>query len=191
DASGEGPTVTTLQLTANTHASELYPDTRIGIAIGGLGSLALTIAQLDTLCAQLQRAKYDVHTGGVPVTTATGDEGRCESCSLPIQAGELVQTWATRRKTASWCTPDDARRSAPMSDRKRAARLPRMNARRVPPRIRDRRDRARLPMPAELVLSSPLHAQPRRECAATNAERPARDAADPDATNEGAATCER
>ena len=93
DASGEGPTVTSLQLTANTHASELYPDTRIGIAIGGLGSLALTIDQLDTLCAQLQRAKYDVHTGGVPVTTATGDEGRCESCSLPIQAGELVQTW--------------------------------------------------------------------------------------------------
>jgi hypothetical protein len=93
DANGEGPTVTSLQLTANTHASEFYPDTRVGLAIGGMGSLALTIPQVDALCAQLQRAKYDVHTGGVPVTMATGNEGRCDSCSQPIQAGDLVHAW--------------------------------------------------------------------------------------------------
>ena len=61
------------------------------MAIGGLGSLALTIPQVDALCAQLQRAKYDVHTGGIPVTTAIGNEGRCDACSQPIEAGELVQ----------------------------------------------------------------------------------------------------
>jgi hypothetical protein len=91
DANGEGPTVTSLLLTANTHASELYPETRVGVAIGGIGSLALTVDQVDALCAQLQRARYDVRTGGIPVTIATGDEGECESCSQPIRAGELVQ----------------------------------------------------------------------------------------------------
>jgi len=90
DASGEGPTVTSLQLTANTHASDLYPETRIGVAIGGLGSIALTVDQAEAVCAQLQRAKYDIRTGGIPVATARGGEGRCDSCSQPIQAGELV-----------------------------------------------------------------------------------------------------
>src|SRR5262249_25796031 len=92
DAAGDGPTVTSLQLTAKTHASEVHPETPIGLAIGGMGSVALTIDQLDALCAQLQRAKHDVRTGGIPVTTAIGNEGRCDSCSQPIQAGELVQT---------------------------------------------------------------------------------------------------
>jgi hypothetical protein len=90
NAAGDGPTVTSLQLTANTHASDLHPETRIGVAIGGLGSFALTVDQAEALCAQLQRAKYDIRTGGIPVATARGGEGRCHSCSQPIQAGELV-----------------------------------------------------------------------------------------------------
>jgi hypothetical protein len=57
--------------------------------------------------------------------------------------------------------------------------------------VRDGRRSARLPLPAELVLSSPRHAQMRQECVHAKAERPASDSAHRDATNEGAATCAR
>src|SRR5262245_4094792 len=89
DAASVGPSVTTLQVTANTHASELYPDTRVGVVIGGLGSFALTLAQSATVRGQLERAERDVRAG-LPARLATGAEGRCESCSQRIRAGERV-----------------------------------------------------------------------------------------------------
>jgi hypothetical protein len=53
----------------------------------------LTVEQSAALRGHLERAERDVRIGGPPAIVATGAEGRCESCSRPIQAGELVYAY--------------------------------------------------------------------------------------------------
>jgi hypothetical protein len=90
DANAAGPITTDLQVISNTHASDAYPDARIGLVVTGLGSVMLTPGQSSVLRAHLERAERDARAGGPMTTAATGGEGRCESCSGPIAAGELV-----------------------------------------------------------------------------------------------------
>lgn len=89
EASGAGPVVRRLNITANTHTSRLYPESRIALGVVGIGSLAVTPAQSAALRAQLERAERDIHAAQPPLT-ATGTEGRCESCSRPVRAGEQI-----------------------------------------------------------------------------------------------------
>jgi hypothetical protein len=90
DANAAGPVIADLQVIANTHASDVYPDARIGVVITGLGSAMLTPEQSATLRVALERAEHDVRAGGSRMSTATGTEGRCEGCRQPVRAGELV-----------------------------------------------------------------------------------------------------
>lgn len=85
------PTITDLQVIANMHTSDTYPDPRIAIVIDGLGSVGLTAKQSVALRGRLERAERDVRSDSQPPVTAIGTEGRCEGCSRRITAGELVQ----------------------------------------------------------------------------------------------------
>ena len=93
DAGATAPVVGKLQVIANTHTSDAYPEARVGLVIAGLGSVMLTAEQSAALRGHLERAERDVRTGGPTATVATGTEGRCESCSQPIRAGELVYAY--------------------------------------------------------------------------------------------------
>lgn len=97
DANNAGPDMAAMQVIANTHPSSAYPEYRIVIVIGELGSVMLTPAQSAELRAHLERAEADVALGAggaaepddataaPPVTAATG-----ELCSRVIAAGEFV-----------------------------------------------------------------------------------------------------
>lgn len=89
EATGDGPVLRRLNITANTHRSALYPECRIALGMVGIGALSFTPEQSATLRAQLARAERDIGAAR-PALTATGDEGRCESCSLPVLAGEPI-----------------------------------------------------------------------------------------------------
>ncbi|TMQ13032.1 MAG: hypothetical protein E6J90_16740 [Deltaproteobacteria bacterium] len=93
DAGAAGPVVRDLQVIANTHASDAYPEARVGLVIAGVGSVMLTAEQSAALRGHLERAERAVRRGGPPVTVATGAEGHCENCALPIQVGELVYVY--------------------------------------------------------------------------------------------------
>lgn len=90
DANAAGPATTDLQVIANMHASDAYPDARIGVVVAGVGSAMLTPQQSAALRADLERAERDVRAGGPRMCAATGTEGSCEGCGLPVEAGELV-----------------------------------------------------------------------------------------------------
>jgi hypothetical protein len=94
DATGAGPYSARISVTANVHPSDNYPECRIAVHIGRLASHALTIEQSAMLRARLLEAENDVRAGTCRPArwslTATGDEGRCESCSVPIQRGEPI-----------------------------------------------------------------------------------------------------
>jgi hypothetical protein len=90
DPDDAGPAIADLQVIANTHASDTYPDARIALVIGGLGTVGLTSKQSTKLRAYLERAECDARVGAPVPATATGTEGRCEGCSRLITAGELV-----------------------------------------------------------------------------------------------------
>jgi hypothetical protein len=93
DATSAGPAVRDLQVIANTHAGDAYPEARIGLVIAGLGSVMLTAEQSAALRGHLERAERDVRVGGPPITVATGAEGHCENCAQPLRAGELVYVY--------------------------------------------------------------------------------------------------
>lgn len=63
DDAGAGPEFARLQVTANLHPSEAYPETRITIHLGGLASCALTVEQSAELRATLEAAERDVARG--------------------------------------------------------------------------------------------------------------------------------
>jgi len=90
DASNTGPTIADLQVIASTHASDAYPDARIAMVIAGLGTVGLTSKQSARLRTFLERAERDARADTPLPVTAIGTEGRCEGCSRPIIAGELV-----------------------------------------------------------------------------------------------------
>lgn len=91
DERGAGPIVDVVQVTANTHPSDAYPEQRIQVRTGTLACAGLTVEQSATLRAQLERAERDVRTAmRQPALAATGAEGRCESCSQPVRAGEPI-----------------------------------------------------------------------------------------------------
>ena len=90
DRDNAGPTITDLEVIANTHASDTYPDARIAIVIGGLGSVGLTAKQSAALRTQLERAERDARAEAQRPVTAAGNEGRCEACSRQVRASELV-----------------------------------------------------------------------------------------------------
>lgn len=60
DALGDGPSFERLQVTANCSTSPDYPECRIAIHLGRLGSGALTIEQSAELRRQLEHAESDV-----------------------------------------------------------------------------------------------------------------------------------
>jgi len=71
--------------------ADLGDDQEVGIVIDGLGLVALRLDQLDTLIGQLQTARRDVSAAAEqPPIAATGTEGRCESCSQLVRAGEPI-----------------------------------------------------------------------------------------------------
>ena len=53
DANSAGPTLTNLQVIANAHASDAYPEARIGFVIANLGSVMLTLEQSAALRGHL------------------------------------------------------------------------------------------------------------------------------------------
>jgi hypothetical protein len=88
DAHGAGPIARTLQVTAHIAGSDLVA--QLGLAIDGLGQLALTRAQLSALRRVLARAEFDLRAVAQPPVAATRTEGRCEICSRLILAGDLM-----------------------------------------------------------------------------------------------------
>lgn len=97
DKTGAGPTIDRLMVIANVSPAQAYPPCRIIIGALGLGSVSLTAEQSAELRELLARAEDDVSLSvpevTPPATAATGAEGRCESCSQPIRAGELVHAY--------------------------------------------------------------------------------------------------
>jgi hypothetical protein len=88
DAQGAGPIARTLRVTAHVAGTDLAAP--VGLAIDGLGELALTRAQLSALRRVLARAELDLRAAAQPPVTATRTEGRCEVCSRLILAGDLM-----------------------------------------------------------------------------------------------------
>lgn len=88
DAQGAGPLARTLRVTAHVAGTDLTAP--VGLAIDGLGELALTRAQLSALRRVLARAEIDLRAAGQPPVTATRTEGRCEVCSRRIFAGDVM-----------------------------------------------------------------------------------------------------
>jgi hypothetical protein len=65
--------------------------TPLRVWIDGVCTLELTVEQSASLRAKLELAEADLTlVAGMHPTTATDDEGRCESCSRPVRAGERV-----------------------------------------------------------------------------------------------------
>lgn len=91
DARGAGPHIGQLSVTANCSSNPNYPECRIVVHLGKLASGALTVEQSAQLRAILERAERDVAAGmQLAPRTATGAEGRCESCSVPVRPGEPI-----------------------------------------------------------------------------------------------------
>lgn len=63
DADGIGPYRERVQVFANVHPSEMYPEARITIGIGPLATAGLTVEQSAELRALLERAEHDVALG--------------------------------------------------------------------------------------------------------------------------------
>lgn len=91
DSTGAGPFVDLLTVTANVSPNLNYPECRISLCIGSLAVGALTVEQSVTLRGLLERAERDVHEAvAAEPLIATGIEGRCESCSMPVSPGEPI-----------------------------------------------------------------------------------------------------
>jgi hypothetical protein len=60
DARGAGPFLDRVQVTANVHESTAYPEQRIQLHTGLLGSAGITLEQSAALRALLERAESDV-----------------------------------------------------------------------------------------------------------------------------------
>lgn len=88
-AAGDGPIPRRLNITANTHQSQLYPEHRIALGVVGIGLVSLTPEQSATLRAQLEQAELDIGAAR-PAQTATGTEGRCEECRRAVLVGEPI-----------------------------------------------------------------------------------------------------
>jgi hypothetical protein len=88
-AAGDGPVTRRLNITANAHLSQLYPERRIALGVVGIGLVSLTPEQSADLRVQLERAERDIGAAAAPLT-ATGTEGRCESCSAEVRGGEPI-----------------------------------------------------------------------------------------------------
>ena len=114
DGSGAGPSLERVSVTANCSPSQDYPDCRIAIHFGALASAALTLEQIDTLLEQLTAAREDVSLvvpdyEAMPLATpAIGTEGRCESCSVVIRAGELVHAYDDATVHAGPCPGEES-----------------------------------------------------------------------------------
>jgi hypothetical protein len=106
DAKAVGPVSTDVQIIANTHASDAYPDARIGFVITGLGSVMLTAEHSADLRAHLERAERDIRAGGPRVSSASGAEGCCERCSRPIRIGELIYAYEDVSVHAGPCSSE-------------------------------------------------------------------------------------
>ena len=63
DADGEGPVSRRLNVTANMHRSELFPERQVRVGVVGVGLLSMTPGQSADLRAQLERAERDVAAG--------------------------------------------------------------------------------------------------------------------------------
>lgn len=63
DGDGAGPMFERLQVTANVHPSDAYPEQRVQIHLGGLASAGLTIEQSAQFRAILEQAERDVRAG--------------------------------------------------------------------------------------------------------------------------------
>lgn len=86
------PYRTSVQVLANVSPNPAYGPDRIVACIAGLASTALTVEQSRALREVLEHAERDV-TAILTATPAIGIEGRCEICSRPIHAGELVHVY--------------------------------------------------------------------------------------------------
>lgn len=63
DSTGAGPSLERLQVTANLHPSDAYPECRISVHLGSLASGSLTVEQSAELRALLEAAERDVRVG--------------------------------------------------------------------------------------------------------------------------------
>jgi hypothetical protein len=89
DRSGAWPFDREVHVLAKVGGTDVERPARV--MVDGVCTLDLTTAQLAALRRALARAELDLRGAGVQAPTlAIGNEGRCESCSLPVKAGDLV-----------------------------------------------------------------------------------------------------